>query len=330
MITRRLVVIALGAGALAPLASFAQQQDKVRRIGFLGARSRSTQSNPDVYYDAFTRGMRELGYIEGKNLVIEWRFADGKYERLPGLAAELVQMKVEVIMTHSTPATQALQRATSAIPIVFVAVSDPIGSGIAVSLARPGGNITGLTNILSELSAKHIELLKIILPKLSRVAVFVNPDNPSHPAVLKSIQAAARQVGIKVLPLDVHTPEEIERGFATMKRERAEALINASDPFLSLQKQRITELALKNRIPSISSTREDVQAGGLMSYGTSFIGLYRRAATFVDKILKGTKPAELPIEQPTRFEMLINRKTANALGLKINNELLLRADEVIE
>ena len=330
MITRRRVVIALGAGALAPLASFAQQQDKVRRIGFLGARSRSTPSNPDVYYDAFTRGMRELGYIEGKNLVIEWRFADGKYERLPGLAAELVQMKVEVIMTHSTPATQALQRATSAIPIVFVAVSDPIGSGIAVSLARPGGNITGLTNILSELSAKHIELLKIILPKLSRVAVFVNPDNPSHPAVLKSIQAAARQVGIKVLPLDVHTPEEIERGFATMKRERAEALINASDPFLSLQKQRITELALKNRIPSISSTREDVQAGGLMSYGTSFIGLYRRAATFVDKILKGTKPAELPIEQPTRFEMLINRKTANALGLKINNELLLRADEVIE
>ena len=331
MITRRKLLMAFGASALAsPLASLAQQQGKVWRIGFLGARSRSTLSNPDVYYDAFTQGMRELGYVEGKNLVIEWRFADGKYERLPGLASELVQMKVEVIVTHSTPATQALQRATKTIPIVTAAVIDPVGSGFAVSLARPGGNITGLSVITVDVSPKHIELLKIMMPTLSRVAVLVNPGNPVHAAVLKSIQAAAQQVGIKILPVNARSPEEIERGFAMMKREHAEAVIIVADAFFFGQGRQIAELALKNRMPSIFQDREHVEAGGLMSYGQNVTDFFRRAATYVDKILKGAKASNLPIEQPTRFYLVINRKTANALGLTISQELLLRADEVIE
>ena len=330
--TRRAFLIAAGAWLTLARASasFAQQQPKVWRIGFLAMRSRSTPSNPDVYYDAFVQGMRELGYVEGKNLVIEWRFADGKYERLPGLAAELVRMKVEVIVTHSAAGPQAAQRATSTIPIVFVTASDPVGSGFAVSLARPGGNLTGLSNIVSEVSPKHIELLKTMIPKLSRVAVLQNPGNSFHPANLKSIQAAAQQVGIKVLPVDARAPDEIERGFATMTRERAEAVIVAADAFFVQQRRQIAELALKNRLPSMFPFREDVQAGGLMSYGQNLADSYRRAATYVDKILKGAKPGELPIEQPTRFHLAINRKTAKALGLNITNELLLRADEVIE
>ena len=250
MITRRELLIALGAGALAaPLVSFAQQQPKVRRIGFLAARSRSTPSNTDVYYDAFTQGMRELGYVEGKNLVIEWRFADGKYERVPGLAAELVQMKVEVIVTHGPPATQAAQRATSTIPVVTAAVNDPVGSGFAASLARPGGNITGLSVITTDVSPKHIELLKTMIPRLSRVAILVNPGNSFHPTNLKSIQAAAQQVGIKVLPVDARAPEEIGRGFATMTRERTEAVIVAADSFFFGQRRQIVALTVKNRMP---------------------------------------------------------------------------------
>ena len=288
--------MAFGAGALAaPFSCFAQQQGKVWRIGFLGARLRSTPSNPEVYYDAFVQGMRELGYVEGKNLVIEWRFADGKYERLPGLAAELVQMKVEVIVTHTTPAIQAAQRATRTIPIVAAVVGDPVGSGFAASLARPGGNITGLSNIAVDVSPKHIELLKTMIPRLSRVANLVNPGNSSHLAVLKSVQAAARQVGIKILPMDARAPEEIERGFATMARERAESVIVAPDPFFFQQRRQIAELALKNRVPSMFSFREEVAAGGLMSYGPNLTDFYRRAATYVDKILKGAKPGELPI-----------------------------------
>ena len=327
---RRRVVLALGTGAFAPLAAFAQQQTNVRRIGFLGVRSRSTPSNPDVYYDAFVQGMRELGYVEGKNLVIEWRFADGKYERLPGLAAELVQMKVEVIVTHGTPPTQMAQRATSTIPIVTAVVADPVSSGFAASLARPGGNITGLSDITLDVSPKRIELLKIIMPTLSHVAILLNPGNLAHPGTLKIVQAAAQQLRIMVLPVDALAPEDIERGFATMKRERAGAVIVASDGFFLGQGRKIAELAVKHRMPSMFPYRENVMAGGLMSYGQNLADLYRRAATYVDKILKGTKPGELPIEQPTRIHLAINRKTAKALGLKIPQELLLRADEVIE
>ena len=331
MTTRRRIVIALGASVLAaPLTSFAQQQTNVRRIGFLGSRSRSTPSNPDVFYDAFMQGMRELGYVEGKNLVIEWRFADGKSERLSGLAAELVQMKVEVIVTHGTPPTQMAQRATSTIPIVTAVVVDPVSSGFAASLARPGGNITGLSDITLDVSPKRIELLKIIMPTLSHVAILLNPGNPAHPGVLKIVQAAAQQLRIKVLPVDARAPEDIERGFATMKRERAGAVIVASDGFFLGQGRQIAELAVKYRMPSMFPYRENVVAGGLMSYGQNLTDLYRRAATYVDKILKGAKPGELPIEQPTRIHLAINRKTAKTLGLPIPNELLLRADEMIE
>ena len=328
---RRRVVAALGLIAIAaPFAVFAQQPAKIRRIGFLAARSRPTPSNPD-YYDAFVQGMRELGYVEGKNLVIEWRYADGKYERLPDLADVLVQMKLEVIVTHSTPGTQALQKATKSIPIVMTSINDPVGSGFAASLARPGGNITGLSLITMDLTPKHFELLKIMIPRLSRVAVLVNPGQAQlHAAVLKSIQAEAQRTGIKVLPVEARTPEEIERGFATMRRERAEAAIIATDAFFLGQRRQIAELALKNRIATMFANRESTKAGTLMSYGVDLADSYRYAATYVDKILKGAKPADLPIEQPTRIHMAINRKTAKALGLTIPQELILRADEVIE
>ena len=329
MIARRKLLVGLGLSILSPAFPLLAQQPKVRRIGFLAVRSRSTPSNPEPYYDAFVQGMRELGYVEGKNVVIEWRFADGKYERLPGLAAELVQMKVEVIVTQG-PGTQASQRATSTIPIVFAPVNDPVGSGVVASLARPGGNVTGLSLMAVDLSPKQLELLKIMRPRLSSVAVLLNFGNAGHPAILKSVQSAARQVGIKALPVDARAPEEIERGFATMTRERIEAVIVAGDAFFVGQRRRIAELALKHRMPSMFLTREDVQAGGLMSYGPNLAEFYRRGATYVDKILKGAKPGDLPIEQPTQIHLAINLKTAKMLGLVVSNELLSRADEVIE
>ena len=327
---RRNTVLALLALGAAPLVSLAQQQAKMRRIGFLAARSRSTVSIPDVYYDAFMQGMRELGYVEGKNIVIEWRFADAKFERLPGLAAELVQMKLEVIATHSAPAIQALQQATSTIPIVAANMSDPVGDGFAASLARPGRNITGLSVMNIDLTPKRFELLKLVMPGLSRAAVLVNPGTPSHPFVLKSVQAAALQLGVKVLPVDARTPEEIERSFAAMRRERADAVIIPADAFFLGQRRQITELAARSRLPSMFAFREEVEAGGLMSYGQNLTDSFRRAATYVDKILKGAKPDDLPIEQPTKIHLAINRKTAKVLGIAIPQDLLLRADEVIE
>jgi putative ABC transport system substrate-binding protein len=327
---RRKLLVAFGLGALAaPLVSVAQQQRKIWRIGFLAPRSRPTSSVPDVY-SAFPQGMRELGYVEGKNFVIEWRFADGKFERLPGLAAELVQMKVDVIVAAGTVATEVAQRATTTIPIVIAASVDPVGSGFVKSLARPGGNITGLSLATSDFSPKHLELLMTVVPKLSRVAVLVSPDNSAHPGVLKSIQATAQKLGVQVLPVSAPTPDDIERGFAMMKRERAEAVIVAADAFFVLQRRQIVELALKHRLASMATNREYAAAGGLMSYGQNVADFYRRAATFVDKILKGAKPGELPIEQPAIFELVINRKTAKTLGIAIPQELLLRADRVIE
>ncbi|MGH8672938.1 MAG: ABC transporter substrate-binding protein [Burkholderiales bacterium] len=331
MISRRQTILALGAGALAtPLSSFAQQSAKVRRIGYLALRSRSTLANPEPFYDAFTQGMRELGYVEGKNLVIEWRFADGKSERLPDLAAELVRMKVELIVTHAMIATEALQRATSTIPIVSSPLTDPVGRGFAASLARPGGSITGLSLMAIDVSAKQLELLKTAMPALSRLAILVNPDNPAHPAVLKTVQAPAQQFGIKVLPVNARTAEEIERGFAIMTREHAHAGISLSDPFFTGQRRQIAQLAFTHRLPMMFGQREYVEAGGLMSYGANLADFYRRAASYVDKILKGAKPGDLPIEQPTTIHLAINRKTAKALGLTSPQELLLRADEVID
>ena len=327
---RRKLLVVLGWCALAtPLAASAQQPGKVWRIGFLAVRSRSTPSNPEVYYDAFVDGMRELGYVEGKNLVIEWRFADGKFERLPELAAELVRLNPDVIVTHASPGTGALQRATGTIPIVAAAVGDPVARGYAATLAKPGGNITGSANMNIDLVPKELELLTTIMPGISRVAVLVNPNSVGQPAQLRSAKTAALQHNVSILPVEARTPEEVERGFDTMRRERAEGIIVLSDAFFVGQRRQIVELATRNRLPSMFYYREDVTAGGLISYGPNNADFYRRAATYVDKILKGAKPRDLPIEQPIRIELVINRKTANELGLTIPASLLLRADEVI-
>ena len=325
---RRKLVIALGASALAaPFGSFAQQPGKVWRIGFLSPASASGYANR---VEALRAGLRELGYVEGKNLVIEWRFADGKYERLPGLAAELVQLKMDVIVTVTTPATSAAQKATTTLPIVMGNVSDPVGAGIVKSLAHPGGNITGLSNIATDISPKLLEMLHSMAPKLSRVVVLVNPNNSYHTTALKDVQAAAQRTGVTILSLDARTPQEIEKAFSAMAREKAGAVIVLRDPFFVEQLRQIAELAAKHRLPSISGTPDYAEAGGLMSYGSSSTDQIRRVATYVDKILKGAKPADLPVEQPTKFELFINGKTAKALGLKIPQSLLVMADKVIE
>jgi len=327
---RRAFLFALGVSALAaPLGSSAQQRGKIWRVGFFYFASR--QSLLDAGRDnAFLQGMRELGYVEGKNLVIEWRFADGKPERLPGLAAELVRLKVDVIVAGGTPGVGAAQKATSTIPIVMVNVADPVGSGFVASLARPGGNITGLSNIAGDIGPKHLEMLLSMVPKLSRVAVLMNPTNSSHAAILKSVEAAAQKSRVRIVPVEARTPREIESTFFVMTQERAGAVIVAADQFFLQQRQQIADLAAKNQLPSISVIRELVEAGGLMSYGSSNADDIRRAAAYVDKIFKGAKPGDLPVEQPMTFELLINGKTAKALGLTIPQTILVRADRVIE
>ncbi len=329
MISRRRLIIAIGAGAVVlPLRSFAQQQGKVWRVGFLAVR-RPVSLDSDVF-GALPQGMRELGYVEGKNLVIEWRFADRKIERLPGLATELVQLNVDVIVTAGTPATSAAQKATATIPIVMGTASDPVGSGFIKSLARPGGNITGLTYIPGEVSPKQLEMLLTMVPRLSRVAVLVDSRDSSHAEILKSVQAAAQMTRAKILPVEARTPQEIERAFSAMVREKAGAVLVVSGGLFNQQARQIAELAVKKQLPSISTRGEYAEVGGLMSYGTNFREGFRRAATYVDKILKGAKPGDLPVEQPTKFELIINGKTAKALGLKIPQSLLISADKVIE
>ena len=328
--TRRKLLIALGAGALvAPFSSFAQQQNKIWRVGFLAPRHVDFLDS-DVFYGPFRQGLRELGYVEGKNLVIEWRSAEGNNERLPGLATELVNLKVDVIVTVGTPATSAAQKATTTIPIVVGGTGDPVGSGFVKSLARPGGNITGLSNVSVEISPKLLEMLLTMVPRLSRVAVLVNPANSSHAMVLKSIQSAAQRTSAKILPVEVRTPQEIETAFSVMTKENAGAIIVMRDPLLTQQVRQIAQLAAKHRLPSVGAIREYVDAGGLMCYGPNITDSYRRAATYVDKIFKGAKPGDLPIEQPTKFELFINGKTAKALGLTIPQSLLISADKVIE
>jgi len=325
---RREFLFALGAGALAtPILSFAQQPPKVWRIGYLSPRVRM-DSLP--YERAFLQGMSELGYVEGKNVVVEWRFADGAYERLPYLAAELLRLNVDVIVAPSSSAIRAAQQATKTTPIVFISTGDPVGSGFVASLAQPGGNITGLSNTNLDVSAKLLELLVTMVPKLSRVAVLGNPGSSTHSAILKNVRAAAlTRVGVRVLSVEARTREEIERGFARMTQEHADSVIVAADAFLNQQAQYIAPLALKRRLPSISQPRIYVEAGGLMSYGQNTAESYRHAATYVDKILKGAKPADLPVEQPTKFELVVNLKTAKALGLTIPESIRIRADEVI-
>ncbi|HEV2009301.1 MAG TPA: ABC transporter substrate-binding protein [Burkholderiales bacterium] len=329
MITRRKLIVALGAGALAaPLACFAQQQrSKVARIGLLESSSASSSAN---LHEALIAGLRELGLVEGKNIIIEYRWADGKYERLPGLAAELVQMKVDVILAGGTPAVQAAKQATTSIPIVMVRAGDPVGSGFVESLSRPGRNITGLSNIIVEVASKYVELLRAAVPKLSRVTVLVNPTNPIHPDYFKRVQATEKTNSVTISPIQASTASQIEAAFGAMKHERAGALIVLGDPFFSSQARRIAELAARQRLPTMFWTREAVESGGLMSYGQNLAEQFYRAATYVDKILKGAKAADLPVEQPTKIELVINLKTAKAIGLTIPQELLFRADKVIE
>jgi putative tryptophan/tyrosine transport system substrate-binding protein len=326
---RRNVLVALGVGVFAaPMTILAQQQGKVWRIGFLSFRSRPASFDAD-FYGGFVRGMRELGYVEGKNVMIEWRFADSNAELLSGRAGELVQLKVDVIVTAGTVATTVAKRATSTIPIVMGAGVDPVGSGLVASLARPGGNVTGLSNLAGDLRPKLLEMLLGVMPALTRVAVLVNPARPDN-AGMKILQAAAQTNNVTILPAHARTPQDIANAFSMMTREKAAAVITTLNPFFVQQGRQIAELAANHRLPSIAPNREYAESGGLMSYGQNQTESYRRAATYVDKILKGTKPGDLPIEQPTKFDLVINLKTAKALGLTIPPSVLIRATEVIE
>jgi putative ABC transport system substrate-binding protein len=327
---RRKLVLALGAGALTvPFGSLAQQQGKVWRIGYLDLGSR--QSTVDSgRYAALIDGLREHGYVEGKNIVFEFRFADGDTNRLDGLATELVRQKVDVILSTGTPASHAAQRTTSTIPIVVTVTTDPVGDGLAKTLARPAGNITGMASGNEDTVQKLVELLILAVPKLKRIAVINNPSSSVHAALLIRIKAAARDGGKQVLPVPAHTPDEVERGFEMMVRQRPDGVIILADAFLLQQRAQISGLALKHRLPSIYPQGQFAEAGGLMSYGADLTDSFRRAGIFVDKILKGAKPGDIPFEQPTRYYLVINRKTANALGIKISGELLTRADRVIE
>lgn len=322
--------MALGAGSLAaPFALLAQNPGKVWRVGFLTMRSRPESFDTNVF-GAFRAGLRERGYVEGNNLLIEWRFAEGKPERLAGLAAELVQLNVDVIVTAASQPTAAAQKATSTIPIVIGSAGDPVASGFVQSLARPGGNITGISENADDIVAKLLEMLVRIRPRLALVAVLTNPDNPALATRLKVIQDAAKSIGVATLSTEARNAKDIGDAFALMALKKAEALIVPTDPVFINQWRLIAELALKYRLPSTGGSGEYPQVGGLLSYGPNFPDNYRRSAAYVDKILKGAKPADLPVEQPTRYELIINRKTASALGLTIPQSILISAEKVVE
>ena len=304
-----------------------QQPGKVPTVGFLSSRSSGAEKSR---LTAFQQSLQELGYLEGKNIFIEQRYAEGNLDRLSELAAEFVRLKVDILVVTGTPAAHAAKNATKTIPIVIGNAGDPVGTGLVASLVRPGGNITGLSSINSELAGKRLQLLKEVVPRLSRLAVILNPTNASNPPQLKETQVEAPATGLKLLSFEVRGPEDIDRAFTTIRKERAGALIVFADPMLNTHQTRITELAVKARLPAVYSERGYVDAGGLMSYGTNFDDLYRRAAVYVDKILKGVKPADLPVEQPTKFELVINLKTATQIGLTIPPNVLARADKVIK
>jgi putative tryptophan/tyrosine transport system substrate-binding protein len=305
----------------------AQQTGKVPRIAYLTVAPLSANV---ARVEAFWQGLRELGYVEGKNIVIEWRSGEGKLESEGELVAEAVRLKVDVIVTSGPTMTRAAKRATVTIPIVMTFDSDPVGSGFIASLARPGGNITGLSMLSPELSGKQLELLKEVIPRLSRVAILGNSNEPANPKTLKEIELAAGELGVQVQPLDVLNPNNIETAFRAATKARADALVVLASPVLNDQRAKVTNLALKSRLPAIYFRQEFVDAGGLMSYGTSFTDLSRRASVYVDKIFKGIKPADLPVEQPTKFELVINLKTAKQIGLTIPPNVLARADRVIK
>ena len=305
----------------------AQQPTKIPRIGFLAASSPST--NP-ARIEAFRQGLRELGYVEGKNIVIEGRYAEGKADRLPGLAAELVRFKVDLIVTGASTSTRAAKAATSTIPIVMAQDTDPVRNGFVASLARPGGNITGLATLGPEISGKHLELLKEVIPRLSRVAVLGTSTTPAYAQYLKETERAAGALKVQLQYLNVLSSKDIETAFRAASKGRAEVVLVLGGPVINSYRTQVADLAAKSRLPAIYERAEFMDAGGLMFYGASITEMFRRAATYVDKILKGAKPADLPVEQPTKFELVINLRTARALGLTIPQTLLLRADQVIE
>jgi putative ABC transport system substrate-binding protein len=327
--TRTIFTLTLAA-LLMPLCftAKAQQPKRMPRIGYLSA---ATPAVASPLIEAFREGLRQLGYIEGKNIVIEWRYAEGKTERLPELAAELVGLNVEVIVTASTPAIRAVQQATKNIPIVMANVGDPVAQGFVTNLARPGGNITGFTNLSPDLGTKRLELIKEVSPKVSRVAVLSNAAQ--HGPAMKSMETAAQSLRLRLLRPEVRTPTDLEAAFEVATRERADALITMPNPLLRLDsgaRKRIVDFALKRRIPTMHEGKDYVDAGGLIFYGVDERRNYVRAGTYVDKILKGSKVADLPVEQPMKFEFTINLKTAKQIGLTIPPNVLARADRVIK
>jgi putative ABC transport system substrate-binding protein len=324
---RRAFILGITGSLLAaPLAVEAQQPGKVYRIGFLW-------DTPAVWpraLEGFRQGLRDLGWVEGQNIVIEYRWAEGRFDRLPSLAEELVRLKVDVIVAPTSIYTGAAKRATSTIPIVFASHADPIRSGHATSLARPGSNATGLTVLMSETMAKSLELLKEAVPGLTRVAVIWDPATPSHKPALKAVEDTGRALGLRLQVLAVRGVSEFDGAFSAIAQDRAGAVLVLSTPLFIGEAKRFAELALSRKLPTMFGPREHVEAGGLLSYSPDRTDLYRRAAIYVDKILKGANPAELPVQQATKFELVINLKTAKALGLTIPPSLLLRADQVIE
>jgi putative ABC transport system substrate-binding protein len=328
--TRREFIGTLAGGLLvAPLAAEAQQAAKIARIGYL---SLNLAGNPHTR-EAFRQGLRDLGYVEGRSVVIEYRDAEGKLERLPALAAELVALKVDVIVAVSTPQALAAKQATRTLPIVFATAADPVTSGLVTSLARPGGNVTGLSFLAPELVGKRLEQLKQAVPGVNRVAVLRQPGGHGERTekdMLKEAEVAARTLEVRLQFVEAGGPEDFDRAFSDMTRARADALTVLSSTMLFVERRHLVELAAKHRLPAVYTSREYVDAGGLMAYGPDLADLFRRTATYVDKILKGAKPADLPVEQPTKFELVINLKTAKALGLTIPQSLLGRADEIIQ
>jgi putative ABC transport system substrate-binding protein len=323
----RTALVGLGAMILSTPGVAAQSPVKAARIGVLSGGAASTEA---IRHEAFRQGLNELGYVEGRNIVIEYRHAEGKTERLPALAAELVRLNVDLILTSGDRGVRAAKQASQTIPIVVAIAGDLVGPGYVASLARPGGNITGLTTLASESSAKRLELLKTAFPKVSRVAILWNPNNASSVAEFKETEGGAQALRIQLVPLDVRRADDFESAFPAALRARVDALIVIGDILLLTHRARIADFAARNRLPAMYSNQDYMDAGGLMSYGPNIVDMCRRAATYVDKILKGAKPGDLPIEQPTKLEFVINLRTAKALGLTIPQSVLLRADKVLE
>jgi len=324
---RRDLVIVVGA-LLAPLAAKAQQAGKVFRIGYLSA---PTRESVEGILQAFLRALRNLGWIEGRNVVIEYRWAEGHLERLPGLAQDLVRRKVDVIVAPAASAALAARRATSAIPIVMIFPNDPVGEGLVASLRQPGGNVTGTTNIpISDMLGKRLQILREAVPNAMRVALVYDPTDQTSVPPQKSFEAVGRSLGVQLQYVEVRGPEDFDDAFAAMQRQQADGILVAGGTTFLVNRSKFNELALKHRLPTMFAVREGVEAGGLASYGVNMTDFIGRSAAYVDKILKGTKPADLAIEQPTKFELIINMNTAKLLGLKIPQSLLARADEVIQ